>query len=648
MSSADGREIEEDESTTRQDELWLPLGHLRPLDGIRGLAVMAVILYHLFPDTVPGGFLGVTVFFVLSGYLITTILITESHVRGRIDLANFWKRRLRRLLPAGLLGIALAILVGQWVGDAEQLRTLPGDVFGAATYTVNWHFISQGLQYGSAYQQPSVVQHYWSLAIEEQFYAAIAFLAVAMAAIIARVGRLRFAWGTAIGLLAIGSLAVTFAMGPARKFDIYLNTTTRAVEILIGSFLAVLLVGRSHRLKNNRSFRHLHLLGWLATLLLILLFASTDLQATWLYRGGFVGVAFLTAIVIVAVHLPSSVARSFGSPPLVAVGLISYGIYVYHWPLFILISEETTSLRGLWLALARIVATVAISLTSYRLVEMPIRNGLFRGHRVLAVMVTVPAIVMLPLAASIVGSGAERRSITTAPSVENDWRFTLPTDQYELPKHVVLIGDSILHDTVPAFRNLADSLGISVTTLGGPGQTLFDNRDAWMDQMLSAVESVDPDVVVLDSSTGSRSVYTTRDGRLIQPDDPDYWVEWELESRELTRIAGSSGARVYLVIPPPVDGVSSKWYGDLVTRMQRVTENTKRLLTEDPQLGLIDWRVVGTPDGGYTAFFPTDSDSAVEIRAKDGTHFTPAGSNLLAETTMAQLLHAWKTLSGRP
>lgn len=616
---------------------------IRALDGLRGLAVIAVVAYHLEPDLVPGGFLGVTMFFVLSGYLITGLLLAESTADQHIDLGSFWKRRIRRLLPAGLLGIAVAIVVAQWVGDAHQLTTLPGDVVGGVTYTLNWHFIASGVQYGTAYLQPSVLQHYWSLAIEEQFYILISLLA----ALLAWKVRRRAVWGAVLGLLAAASLGLTFSIGVEHRFDIYFNTGTRAVEMLVGSLLAVALTGREARLAASAHRWWFLALGWPAIAVLAWLVLTVDVGETWLYRGGFTVVALVTALTIVAAHLRSPFSWVMARRALVGIGLVSYGIYVYHWPLFILISPETTPLTGVGLIAARLSATAVLTLLSYWLVETPIRSGAFEGHRIAAIAASCSAIALVCVASVAVSSGSTDRARALAPPTDGNPAFEIPVNAGR-PTSIVVIGDSILHDSVPALRDRARDLDIDFIALGGPRQTLFQYRDAWFAAVADAVDRLDPDVVVLESATGSPDPYTTRDGTVIQPDDPRFWVEWENESRRLTELAGSRGAFVLWVLPPPVDGVYSKWYGDVDERMRRVSMIERRIAGDDPRVGLIDWTVLGGPDGGYTPVF-VDSDGGItEIRARDGTHFTPAGRELLAQTTLAQIIRQWNERGGRP
>lgn len=162
------------------------------------------------------------------------------------------------------------------------------------------------------------------------------------------------------------------------------------------------------------------------------------------------------------------------------------------------------------------------------------------------------------------------------------------------------------------------------------------------------IETTDPDVVVLESATGSQVMYTTREGTVIGPTDPRYWSEWEREARELTRIAQSRGALVLWVLPPPVDGVYSNFYGDVDVRMRHVADISRRIAADDPTVGLVDWATVGDAQGNFSKTFTFDGESTVEIRAVDGVHFTPAGSALLSRTTLAQIAQAWSAHGGRP
>src|SRR4051812_42501007 len=213
-----------------------PLPRIRALDGLRGLAVAGVLAYHCGFGWARGGFLGVSLFFTLSGFLITSLLLAERSEHGRIGLRGFWARRARRLLPAALLALAVIVAFGATVASGSQLRGLRGDVLAALAYVANWRFVLAGTSYGALWSAPSPVQHFWSLAIEEQLYVVLP-LAVAGTLALGR-GRRRpllAVLGAGLGL----SVLATFLVHD--QLRAYYGTDVRAGELLIGALLAVIL-----------------------------------------------------------------------------------------------------------------------------------------------------------------------------------------------------------------------------------------------------------------------------------------------------------------------------------------------------------------------------------------------------------------------
>ncbi|MSY22851.1 MAG: acyltransferase family protein, partial [Actinobacteria bacterium] len=208
------------------------------LDGLRGLAVAAVVLYHAEFKVMIGGYLGVSTFFTLSGFLITTLLINESARNGSVALGAFWGRRFRRLLPASLATLALVATLFAWlVATADQRATMQGDIIASVFDVANWHFIFQGASYGDLFVAPSPVLHFWSLAIEEQFYLVFPVLLV----LLWRVSKARLrVIGLTLGALALCSAALPWIFTMS-KDRIYFGTDTRAAELLLGGVLAVVL-----------------------------------------------------------------------------------------------------------------------------------------------------------------------------------------------------------------------------------------------------------------------------------------------------------------------------------------------------------------------------------------------------------------------
>jgi peptidoglycan/LPS O-acetylase OafA/YrhL len=391
--------------------------HLPALDGLRGLAVAAVFLFHSEYAWARGGFLGVSAFFTLSGFLITTLLLVERDSTGRIDLRHFWSRRARRLLPAAFLALGGIILYGAFVADPLQVKDLHGDVMSALGYFANWHFVFEHQSYAEIFNgTPSPVLHFWSLAIEEQFYLVFPLLA----AFLLWVGRGRvrvFAAGLVV--LTFGSLLATMLLSGASTqavTRVYYGTDTRAAELLIGALTAVFLIGR-RRPTAGRTRVVLQVLGGVAFVALVFLWAHTTRSDTWLYHGGLALHASLVALVVATSLLPGPLATALSVPPLRYLGRISYGVYLYHWPVFLWLSPERLgSLSDGQIFLLRTAVTLTLAITSFYVLERPVRLGLdiHRWWPRLAAPVAIAAIVVAALAVRPPAQSPDER-ITFAP-----------------------------------------------------------------------------------------------------------------------------------------------------------------------------------------------------------------------------------------
>jgi peptidoglycan/LPS O-acetylase OafA/YrhL len=365
---------------------------------LRAFAVIAVLLYHADLAWIPGGFLGVEVFFVISGYLITALLLAEWRQRGRIDLKTFWLRRARRLLPAlyVLLVATLAFAVVFLPGEIAGLR---GDVLAALGYVTNWYLILGQESYFEAVGRPSLLQHLWSLAVEEQFYLIWPpILALGLCIGATRLRRRRVLTVAIFGAVASAmAMALLYVPGvdPSR---IYYGTDTRATGLLCGAALAFLWSpgdkyrpseARHHRLGLPGRSRFRRRWGWTAPLLLDIVGFAALGALVWfcvnlgefqpfLYGGGFALVGIATTATIMAVVHPHSVigSRFLGSAPLRWVGVRSYGIYLWHWPVFMVTRPDLdVPIDGLPLLALRLTATVVLADLSYRYIETPIRRG---------------------------------------------------------------------------------------------------------------------------------------------------------------------------------------------------------------------------------------------------------------------------------
>lgn len=377
------------------------LPHLPGLDGLRALAVIAVLFYHANINWLPGGFLGVSIFFVLSGYLITSLLLAEWQKRGRISLKAFWLRRARRLLPA-LYALLLGVLTYAVVFLPGEVARLRDDALAAFFYVTNWYLVFRHQSYFEAVGRPSLFQHLWSLAVEEQFYILWPLLFFAGMLLLRRRGMFVFSLALAVASSVLMALMYHPNVDPSR---LYYGTDTRAAELLFGAALAFVwspdrtmasagagslvaarrlrsgrapLVGQLRSFWDRSSPLILDVAG-LAALggLVLFCFKMNEFQP-FLYQGGFAAVSLTTvAAIAVAVNPRSHLGRYvLGQQPLRWVGLRSYSIYLWHWPVFEVTRPGLdVPIGGLRLFAIRIFVTFVLADLSYRFVENPIRRG---------------------------------------------------------------------------------------------------------------------------------------------------------------------------------------------------------------------------------------------------------------------------------
>ncbi len=355
------------------------MGYLPGLDGIRALAVLGVMLYHADLPWMPGGFLGVDVFFVLSGFLITSLILEEFDRRGRIDFKTFYIRRARRLLPALLLMLAVVGVAAAFFyrDAAPAFRT---DAIASLFYVNNWWYIVADQSYFEFIGRPPLLKHLWSLSIEEQFY--LIWPAITLVAL--KLGKRRAVLITAL----VGAIASTVWMAvlsitngfpdladPSRA---YFGTDSHIMGLLIGAALAT--VWRPGRLPTRLvpgAKILLTAIGFTSLVAVIWVFWQVGEFDGWLYRGGFLLFALLVAVLVaMASHPGSPFGAMLGTQPWRYIGQRSYGLYLWHWPVFMVTRPDLDiGLDGLPLLILRFGLTFGIAELSYRFVEMPIRRG---------------------------------------------------------------------------------------------------------------------------------------------------------------------------------------------------------------------------------------------------------------------------------
>jgi peptidoglycan/LPS O-acetylase OafA/YrhL len=433
------------------------------LDGLRALAVAAVFLYHARIDWLPGGFLGVDLFFVLSGYLITSLLLVEWEARNRIDLRRFWLRRARRLLPA-LVVVVLGALILASIFARHDLAQTRSDAVSSLLYYTNWHEIIANHSYFNLRGNPSLLQHMWSLAVEEQFYIVWPLLLVPGLVL---VGRKRLPMLVIAGIAASAAL-MWILYNPHDPTRVWNGTDTRAFLLLMGILLA-LVWPYVERLR--RALPLLELFGVAALVGTVLLFRQMHDFDPTLWQGGDLAAAFCFVVLIAAVaHPGTGLGQALGVAPLRWIGERSYGIYLWHWPIIVLVAGvNARPSPGVVACEAALVVTAAA--LSFRFVEQPIRTrGLQRwlaqysrrfrleavGAGALVLVAAFAVLFVTPSSLNPVGiyvsapkakAGTHPRQTSTQPATQPT---TQPTGHKQtkppaLPRgRILALGDSVM------------------------------------------------------------------------------------------------------------------------------------------------------------------------------------------------------------
>ena len=672
--------------------------YLPALDGLRALAVAAVLLYHAGVAGAGGGFLGVDLFFVLSGFLITSLLVSERGRTGRVSLARFWARRARRLLPALFVMLAGVAAYGAFLAPPGSLPDLRRAALATLGYAANWNQIFGGQGYFSQLAAPSPLLHTWSLAIEEQFYLVWPLLVTGLLALGRRRRLLPLVTCSVAGAAAsAGAMAVLFHRG-AGLDRVYYGTDTRAQDLLVGAALAALLHTRREpwAAPSSRAGRAaLAVAGGTGLGLVVAAVVVAQGSSAWLYHGGFLGLAVGAAALLAAVALaPGGLwARALSPAPVRYVGRISYGLYLWHWPVFLVLDHARTGLAGGHLLGARLAASLAVAAVSYHLLEVPIRRGALHrwrswiGAPVAAGGVAVAVLVgtVAPAGASLApigaGGGAAAALVAaadapppTGPTTGGASGVEPGTDSLLPPVapgtggavRVLLVGDSTatalslgLSPTQPYGVDLQSDavIGCGLVTGG-----LVSNRgtvsdetaglrtighyvrcDAWPVRWAADVARFHPDVVALmEGPWEVRDRYLN--GRWTHLGQPGADARELAALQRAVKVLGQGGARVALVTaaydqqPEQADGRAQP--ADDPARMNRYNALLRRAAAgSGGQAVVVDLGARLSPDGRFSGTL-----GGVTVRADDGIHVTAAGARLLEPWLMTGL----RGLSPRP
>lgn len=499
-----------EQAPTRPKSRYIPA-----LDGLRTLAVVAVVLYHLNLTWAQGGLLGVTIFFVLSGYLITRLLLNEIAKTGRIDLKSFWIRRIRRLFPAVVTVVVVTCALCT-VFNHVMLTKMRPDILPSLLFFNNWWQIMQDVSYFNALGDPSPLTHFWSLAIEEQFYLIWPPLLFAMVSMHVSKPNTR---RVVLGLAAVSAVAMMVLYNPATDPSrVYYGTDTRVFSLLLGAWMAFIpdrdlaparlvrhlgldrLAGAAKHGKSKgdtaeaattkpselarfwSSPASIDLMGVVGLVGLAAMVALTNGYTAFQYRGGTLLCSILTLMVIAACVQPQGmVARALAAEPLVWIGKRSYSIYLWHYPLLLLMNPVANiNDTPWWHYILQVLLVVAVAECSYRFIETPFRKGAFgrtvselrdgtttpagwmRAHvptcAVCAVVLVVAlgGLVFVPDTSALSGEGAEILNKEAKNAKPQDQQAAddsdkdddgFPDGAYDL----LMIGDSVSLRAVDAF-----------------------------------------------------------------------------------------------------------------------------------------------------------------------------------------------------
>lgn len=639
----------------------LSLPYSAALDGLRGVAILLVLLFHGAGRLLPGGYLGVSTFFTLSGFLITSLLLLERERSGRIDLGRFWTRRLRRLMPAALLGIALAAAFVLVTGTPSQGGRFLWDGIAALAYGANFRAMAGGQSYWEMFSRPSPLQHYWSLSIEEQFYLVYPLLLLGVARL---AGTTRRTLRIVLALLCVASttVMVVLALSGARNARIYFGTDTRAAEFLIGALLATY-VARDGVLQAWRGRGHAWLTGACATFVIASVVLAGE-DAPFFYRGGFALYAIATAGLLNAAVAPGAVASLLAIRPLVLLGRISYGVYVYHWPVVLYLDAGRTGLTGVLLLLLQSSVTIALASVSWLVVERPIRSatGVLGRRAALAMPVTLAAVVALV--------------VTAGRAQEVEWRGLInhartPSLGPKVPGgpyRILVLGDSLGFNVGNGIAKWASGTDGRVVVFNAAqyGCGLFQQPGAqaataseshaclnWPEFWAEKIDGFEPDAVVIVSGLWDLRPRPQGAPDALWPGDPAFDRELLGVYRRAVDVASSRGARVIWVNTPCVGpaayesplGRSGAMAPESIAHLDQTL--LPALAASRPGLVVFDLFARVCPDGRFVR-----SVDGYRVFRFDDIHLSPeaardVGRDLIA-STMPELLGGGRRASASP
>jgi peptidoglycan/LPS O-acetylase OafA/YrhL len=595
----------------------------RGIDGLRALAVVGVLLYHADIAWLPGGFLGVDIFFAISGYLITSLLVAELTATGGISLPAFWRRRARRLLPAvGALLVGVTIVA--IVGAHDAVGRLRGDVLAALGYVSNWWQIVRGETYFETFGRPPLLRHLWSLAVEEQLY-------IVLPIVVAVFGRHRRRLAVASLAAAAGSLFLLHALWqPADPSRAWFGTDTRSGPLLVGVALGLLLPMAERRRWTGAARALLDALAVASIAGLVAIMCTIGDREPFLASWGFGATALLAGAAVVAVTSPSSrVGRVLGMRPLVWVGTRSYAIYLWHWPVIVLTRPRVdVGIDGWRLLVVRLVVTGVLSELSWRFVEQPVRTGTFvqawfelrLGVRRRIALAGTGAMAVLAAALAV---GLTAAAATSTPQLLATVAST-PTTATTLARIPITTSTSV-STTVPAPAPAPTSVTTAPPPPAPPAGVVLAVGDSVMLAARDALIQASQGHMYVDAAIGRQ----VEDGLAVLQ-----------RYRDNGTLATVSAVVVHL-------GTNGKMSDDLFNRLVAITEGVPRVVVlnvrvpkswEEQSNAAIDGGVPQHPAMRLGDWYTASGQPGV--LEHDGVHPTPSGAHVYAYVVLDGLRDA--------
>jgi peptidoglycan/LPS O-acetylase OafA/YrhL len=584
------------------------------LDGLRGVAVLAVVVFHAGGTWLPGGWLGVDVFFVLSGFLITTLVVDEWSRERHCDLRKFWGRRARRLLPATVVLLAALAVFAAIDDRALKYRTVRADAFASLASVVNWRFAHEGEAYFDRFAAPSLLRHLWSLSVEAQFYLLWPLLLVLLLLLPGR-------WTALVATTALALLsAVAMALLASDHARAYFGTDTHAHGLLLGAAAALLCARVEVR---GRTVVAGGLLGAVGIVAGFCLLQGNEQLA---FRGGIFAVGLATVLVVFAVSAGDArgpLVQLLSSPPLRVLGLLSFGIYLWHWPLLHIFDTEPLVVP---LGLTLLVATA-----SYLAVERPVLSGWPRPKPaawlgVGAVGLTL--VLLAVLAVPVAPPQARAEAVAAAHSAYT----AAPVPSLPATRRVVVVGDSVALTALPGLIGRQRSAHIEflsaahegcpldfdateLTGGGDVGQIKLPPECNWQQNWPSVIDRTRPDAVfALWGLWDAMDQHVT--GRWLRMGTPAWTAFTDGLLERAVELLSARGAHIIVGTMPYIWSISGR-------RMDAFNNVVRQVAARHP--GVVD---------------VLDMEPEVHLPGVvrwDGVHFTAAGADALAVSLVPAL-----------